>query len=187
MPLEKVSGTKAGLSSQGATGIKSSSTSWGGYTGYVSSSDNRNKSSVNKSYVAPKDQVFECIGRGLKPNTVHKFFYENVDRTKDCKQLGSKNSSVSTDGKLGGPLITDANGYLRFNFYFTAAVEQEVDALNKVNYSLAGDKMFELRAVDSTAKKVVPFTVDSASFVGSIFGGFLNMFGSKSSSNRNPR
>lgn len=113
--------------------------------------------------VCPKDQVFECIGRGLKPNTIHKFYYENVDRTVDCKQLGSNNASTSDDGKLGGPLTTDKNGYVRFNFYFTAAVEQQVDALNKVNYSLVGDKVFELRAVDSTAKKIVPFEVAKAS------------------------
>lgn len=170
MPQDKVSGTKAGLSSMGASQIKASSSSWGGYTGYVSSGSNdRNSSSSSKKYAAPKDQVFECIGRGLKPNTVHKFYYENVDRTKDCKQLGAIGSSgifnsflsffgTSDNGRLGGPLRTDENGYIRFNFYFTAAVEQQVDALNKVGYNLIGDKVFELRAVDSTAKKVVPFT-----------------------------
>lgn len=106
----------------------------------------------------PKDQVFICTGRGLKPNTIHKFFYENVDRTKDCRQLGSNDKSTKDDGKIGGPLKTDDEGTVRFKFHFTAAVEKEVDALNKVNYSLVGDKMFELRAVDSTAKKIVPFT-----------------------------
>jgi hypothetical protein len=106
----------------------------------------------------PKDQRFECVGKGLKPNTIHKFFYENVDRTKDCKQLGSNDQSLRDDGKIGGPLKTDENGYIRFRFHFTAAVEKEVDALNSVNYNLVGDKLFELRAVDSTAKKVVPFT-----------------------------
>lgn len=111
----------------------------------------------------PKDQVFECIGRGLKPNTIHKFYYENVDRTEDCRQLGSSAASTGIKGKLGGPLITDESGYVRFNFHFTAAVEKEVDALNKVNYNLIGDKLFELRAVDSTAKKIVPFSVDKTS------------------------
>ena len=103
----------------------------------------------------PKDQVFECIGRGLKPNTIHKFFYENVDRTKDCRQL-NPNGRIML-GKIGGPLMTDDQGVLRFKFHFTAAVEKEVDSLNKVNYNLIGDKLFEVRAVDSTAKKVVPF------------------------------
>lgn len=140
-------------------------------------SNDRNQKSNNNTRVTPKDQVFECIGRGLKPNTIHKFFYENVDRTKDCKQLGSNNKSSSDDGKLGGPLVTDSNGYIRFNFYFTSAVEKEVDSLNKVNYNLVGDKVFELRAVDSTAKKVVPFTVaktssTSTSGLGSIFSMF---------------
>ena len=108
----------------------------------------------------PTDQSFECIGRGLKPNTIHTFFYENVDRTKDCYQISSNATSVGIQGKLGGPLKTNSDGYIKFNFHFTASVEQEVDALNKVNYNLIGDKMFELRAVDSTAKKVVPFQFD---------------------------
>lgn len=140
---------------------------WGsGSSSSKSGGDSKSSGSSSKSKSppnCPKDQVFECIGRGLKPNTDHKFFYENVDRTQDCKQLGSNNASTTDDGKLGGPLITDKNGYVRFNFYFTAAVEQQVDALNKVNYSLVGDKKFELRAVDSTAKKIVPFTVSKAS------------------------
>ncbi len=149
----------------GASQIKSSSTSWGGYTGYVSSGNSRDTNKTSR--IVPKDQVFECIGRGLKPNTVHKFYYENVDRTADCKQLGPLDNlpfnifsffGVSDKGRLGGPLTTDANGYIKFNFYFTAAVEQQVDSLNKVSYNLIGDKVFELRAVDSTAKKVVPFT-----------------------------
>jgi hypothetical protein len=113
----------------------------------------------------PKEQVFKCTGRGLKPNTRHQFFYENIDRTKDCRQLNTTRTSTSPIiGRLGGPLITDSSGYVEFNFYFTAAVEQEVDRLNKTNYNLVGDKLFELRAVDSSAKKIVPF-------IGSVYNG----------------
>lgn len=146
----------------GANDIRSSPNSPGGYTGRVSTgSGDRNQN--NNTQSRAKDQVFECIGRGLKPNTIHKFYYENVDRTKDCTQLGTNNRSTSDDGRLGGPLKTDASGYIRFKFYFTASVEKEVDALNKVNYNLLGNKVFELRAVDSTAKKVVPFISDRSS------------------------
>lgn len=134
-----------------------SSTGGGGGGG----NQNQFQSSSSTTQPKPKDQVFECIGRGLKPNTVHKFYYENVDRTKDCRQLGTNDRSTADDGRLGGPLKTDSSGYVRFYFYFTAAVEQEVDALNKVRYNLIGDKVFELRAVDSTAKKVVPFTTST--------------------------
>ena len=154
-PGGAVGGYTGGTGNWGSGSISSKS---GGDSKSSSSSSSKSKAPKN----CPKDQVFECIGRGLKPNTIHKFYYENVDRTVDCKQLGSNNASTSDDGKLGGPLTTDKNGYVRFNFYFTAAVEQEVDALNKVNYSLVGDKVFELRAVDSTAKKIVPFEVAKA-------------------------
>lgn len=108
------------------------------------------------------DQAFECYGRGLRPDTKHRFFYENVDRTADCKQILEKGVTYAVEtGKLGGPLITDENGKVKFIFYFTPRVEQEVDKLNKVNYNLVGDKVFELRATDSTAKKVVPFTQEN--------------------------
>lgn len=115
----------------------------------------------------PKDQVFECIGRGLKPNTIHKFYYENVDRTKDCRQCPENLKEAL--GSIGGPLKTDENGYIRFKFYFTAFVEEQVDALNKVNYNLIGDKMFELRAVDSVAKKIVPFQTSKEKVINKLF------------------
>ena len=88
----------------------------------------------------PKDQIFECIGRGLKPNTIHKFYYENIDRTGDCIQYSGNGSAnaiyAQITGKMGGPLTTDSSGFVRFFFFFTAAVEQQVDSLNKVNYNL---------------------------------------------------
>jgi hypothetical protein len=91
----------------------------------------------------------------MKPNTVHKFYYEGVERGQDCIPVYPK--PTSTNVTLGSPLKTDSEGKIEFSFYFTLEVEQQVDASNKVKYELAGDKKFELRATDSSAFKIVPF------------------------------
>lgn len=104
----------------------------------------------------PKPQVFEIVCTGLKPNSVHFFFYENVDRSQDCVPVYPKSTTAGAI-TLGAPLITDSAGKIQFNFYFTQLVEAQVDATNKVKYELAGDKKFELRTLDSSASKIVPF------------------------------
>lgn len=97
----------------------------------------------------PSEQVFEVECTGMKPETIHTFYYEGVDSGKYCKPKGKK---------IGDPIKTDAKGFVQFNFYFTGAVEKAIDISNKVKYELAGDKKFELKATDSSASKVVPMT-----------------------------
>lgn len=104
----------------------------------------------------PKQQVFNIVCTGMKPNSVHSFFYENIDRSQDCIPVYPK-PAAPTSVVLGSPLVTDASGKIEFNFYFTIDVESQVDAANKVKYELAGDKRFELRTLDSSAYKIVPF------------------------------
>jgi len=103
-----------------------------------------------------KDQIFEVECTGMKPNTVHKFYYEGVERGQDCIPVYPKPTSSVT--VKGSPLKTDSDGKINFKFYFTQDVEKQVDASNKVKFELAGDKKFELRATDSSAYKIVPFT-----------------------------
>jgi hypothetical protein len=91
---------------------------------------------------------FEVSCTGLKPDTVHQFFYEGIDVTKYCSQVGDIFSQT---------LKTDSAGTIKFNFNFTTNVEKYVDGLNKVGYELAGDKKFELRATGSSASKIIPF------------------------------
>jgi hypothetical protein len=92
----------------------------------------------------------------MKPNTIHKFYYEGVERGQDCIPVYPK--PTSTNVVPGSELKTDSEGKIEFNFYFTLDVEAQVDASNKVSYEVAGDKKFELRATDSSAYKIVPFT-----------------------------
>jgi hypothetical protein len=103
-----------------------------------------------------KDQIFEIACTGMKPNTVHKFYYEGIERGQDCIPVYPKPTSSVT--VKGSPLKTDSDGKINFKFYFTQDVEKQVDASNKVKFELAGNKKFELRATDSSAYKIVPFT-----------------------------
>lgn len=104
-----------------------------------------------------KQQVFKVVCTGMKPNTVHKFHYEGVDKTNACIPVYPKPPGNSPIG-IGHPLKTDATGKIEFNFYFTTDVERQVDIINRTRYELAGNKKFELLAADSSASKIVPFT-----------------------------
>jgi hypothetical protein len=103
-----------------------------------------------------KQQVFNITCTGMKPNTIHQFFYEGVERGIDCIPVYPK--PTGTNVVPGSELKTDSEGKIEFNFYFTLDVEAQVDLANKTQYEVAGDKRFELRATDSSAYKIVPFT-----------------------------
>lgn len=104
----------------------------------------------------PKLQVFKIKCYGMRPNTIHKFKYENVDRSLNCIPIYPSPPGV-TFITLGSPLVTDSEGIIEFNFHFSAIVEKEVDSVNKVTFDLAGSKKFEMVAQNSIASKIVPF------------------------------
>jgi hypothetical protein len=137
--------------------ITSSGTSGNWNSATSSSSKIQRKNSVapqlNKTF---KQQKFEIRCTGLKPNTIHKFYYEGVDRAEDCVPHNPKPAGSGAI-RPGADLVTDASGTIEFHFYFTIDVEKQVDATNKVKYELAGDKKFELRAENSSAFQIVPF------------------------------
>lgn len=107
-------------------------------------------------YRAFKQHKFKVECKGLKPNTVHKFYYEGVDRGQDCIPDNPKPAGAGHI-RPGATLITDEKGQIEFHFYFTIDVEKQVDAENKVKFELAGDKKFELRAENSSAFMIVPY------------------------------
>jgi hypothetical protein len=128
----------------------------GGQAGAVNSSAKTTAPPPATISTTFKQQVFNIICTGMKPNTIHKFYYEGVDRGIDCIPVNPK--PTSTNVVPGSELKTDNQGTIEFNFYFTLDVERQVDASNKMAYEVAGDKKFELRATDSSAYKIVPFT-----------------------------
>lgn len=185
MAQTKTAGTLAGLTSQGAIGITATPGAFGGYTGMISNGNGGGGNpsgitSVGTTTTKPqptvsttfKQQVFNIVCTGMKPNTIHKFYYEGVDRGIDCIPVYPK--PTTTNVVPGSELRTDAEGKIEFNFYFTLDVEKQVDASNKTVYDVAGNKRFELRATDSSAYKIVPFTKVTndltATGIGAIFG-----------------
>lgn len=103
-----------------------------------------------------KSQLFYIKCSGMKPNTVHKFYYEGQDLSAECMPLDPKPPGTGPI-RYGEPLLTDASGKINFYFYFTVKIEKQVDAANKTKYELAGDKKFLLQAVNSSANKIVPY------------------------------
>jgi len=96
---------------------------------------------------------FDVKCTGMKPLTVHKFYYEGVDVSEFCTLITSVDSVLpATTG-----LITDKNGNIEFKFNFKADLLSTVVGLDKTKHILAGDKKFELLATGSSAAKIVPY------------------------------
>jgi hypothetical protein len=95
---------------------------------------------------------FEIECTGLKPKTIHKFFYEGVDNTSLCKSdmPGEKNTTT---------LKTDSNGKIRFRFALPVEMGEEFRDGPNLKYliGIKGNKQFELKATDSSAKKTILF------------------------------
>ena len=100
---------------------------------------------------------FSVTCNGLKPNTIHNFFYEGVDNTSKClsDMPAEKNTTV---------LKTDASGGITFRFALTVNQSQTYHGgLFRKRYTsytidVNGSKKFELRATNSSASKTVLFS-----------------------------
>lgn len=55
------------------------------------------------------DTKFEVEASGLKKNTLFTFHFAGMDKSNECKPFGKE---------IGDPLYSDANGKLKFEFYF---------------------------------------------------------------------
>ena len=90
------------------------------------------------------EQAFEIITYGLKPNTYHTLFLENIDVTASAKQEGYS---------LGeGSLYSDSNGRITFKFYFRSDLipSTPVEKSSAAAQLIAGTKKLELRDAGST-------------------------------------
>jgi hypothetical protein len=100
-----------------------------------------------------KPIFFDVKCTGLKPLTLHKFYYEGIDVSEFCTLVVAAGTSLPTTSGL----VTDKNGYIEFKFNFKADLQATVIGLDKTKYTPAGDKKFELKATGSTASKIVPY------------------------------
>lgn len=55
------------------------------------------------------DTNFQVEASGLKKNTLFTFHFADMDKSAECKPFGKE---------IGDPLYSDANGKLKFSFYF---------------------------------------------------------------------
>jgi hypothetical protein len=93
-------------------------------------------------------QAFKIAVTGLKPNTYHKFIFNNEDQTAKCSQ--SRTTTTNTDG-----LLSDANGVIAFDFYYDAGINEattDIQQQNKLALAVAGVKSFVLQSFDGTSK-----------------------------------
>lgn len=119
----------------------------------VSSHTDNSKTNTTSHVHVLKPIHFDVTCTGMKPLTVHKFYYEGIDVSQFCTLVTSVGSVLpATTG-----LITDKNGNIEFKFNFKADLLSTVVGLDKTKHILAGDKKFELLATGSSAAKIVPY------------------------------
>ena len=103
-----------------------------------------------------RDQSFEITVNGLLPLTYHYLYFEG-------KQVSSEHFKP-VGGKLGDPLISDANGQLNFVYYYTSNLPQSTTELseyyNFIN-SLAGKKQLVVANINMAT---LPDTYQTTSF-----------------------
>ena len=93
-------------------------------------------------------QKFVISITGLKPNTYHKFVFDNEDKTTKCTQI--RTSTTNTTG-----LLSDANGIMNFDFYYDAGIDEATSDLqqrNKLAAAIAGTKIFSVESYDGNSK-----------------------------------
>lgn len=144
---------------------------WNSVLNNPPSKDNSNNSKPTKvTVIGVSDFTFRCIGKGLKPGTLHKAYLLQRDVSADCAPIvgsstspaanaPSYNSNTTQGGKTysyGTPLVSDAAGNLVFDYHFRPEnspyeVKKLVD-LNKVIAIIPyGQQMFKVSNADGTS------------------------------------
>ena len=91
-------------------------------------------------------QAFEMTCIGLKPFTVHNFYFDNIDQGANCKPKG---------GILGGTLKSDGAGLLYFTFLYNSGLPStstDATAQQATINRLAGTKTVLVRNSDNTSR-----------------------------------
>lgn len=110
--------------------------------------------------VVADSQKFTITASGLKPNTYHKFLFDNVDKTDKCRQI--RNTTTNSSG-----LLTDSNGQLIFEFFYDAGIDEATTSYeqqNRLAASVAGDKRFSILSYNDAASKAFGVVKINANF-----------------------
>lgn len=109
---------------------------------------------VSGIYVADS-QKFTITINGLKPSTSHAFYFNNVDESSKCVQVKTFTTTAT--------LQSDANGVLKFDFYYDAGVDEATTDLqqqNKLLAAAAGIKSFVIKSSDETSRAAGSITMN---------------------------
>lgn len=116
---------------------------------------------VGMSCYVAAEQVFNLTAVGLRPNTQHFFSFNTVNVSAFCAPLG---------GTLGANLVSDANGTITFQYYYSSTLSANVIANTALYTSFyqqidmlartAGTKTITLKNADATS-----YAVDQIIFV----------------------
>jgi len=98
---------------------------------------------VNSFIVREQAILFNVVG--LKPNTRHYFYFDNVDNSSKCAPLA---------GKKGDSLISDKNGKITsFTFFYDADIDASTDrqkVVSEIN-RIAGVKEIRIESSDGVS------------------------------------
>lgn len=105
---------------------------------------------VPNGYLADA-QRFDITVTGLRPDTLHSFYFDEQDVTGKCTQV----RNTPTTGTVPNGLVSDANGVLTLSFYYDAgineAAESDFTKQNQLAAQLAGIKTFSLTNIDGSS------------------------------------
>lgn len=104
-------------------------------------------------------QKFTISATGLKPNTYHKFIFDNFDSTTKCSQLRNNVNINNTTS-----LLTDATGAITFDFYYDAGITEATTdwtQINKLAASAAGPKSFSIESFEASSKAIGTIEIKS--------------------------
>lgn len=143
---------------------------WNSVLNNPPSKSSSSSSSSQQNIIGVADFTFRCIGKGLKPNTLHKAYLVDKDVSEDCAPIvGSSTSPASnattyaskTDQggmtySYGTPLISDAAGNLVFDYHFRPENSPyEVYNLKDLKTTVAiipfEDQLFKVSNADGTS------------------------------------
>lgn len=98
------------------------------------------------SYVADS-QKFTIEVTGLKPNTLHQFYFGGELQTAKCTQI--RTTTTNTTG-----LLTDENGTIKIDYFYDAGINEastDLEQQNKLLSATAGVKQFSIQNVDASS------------------------------------
>ena len=108
------------------------------------------KAEIPNGYLADA-QRFDITFTGLRPNTKHFFYFDELDVTAKCTQI----RNTATPGTVPDGLVSDANGVLVMSFYFDAGINEaaasDFTKQNQLAAQLAGIKSFNISNIDGSS------------------------------------